>query len=65
MIEQKVVTDGQVSVPEAGRTRELEARYVELLEKRIATLELLLKDKEQFVSLVYALLNSRYSSNLW
>jgi hypothetical protein len=38
-------TSSHVLVPDATRTRELEARYIHLLEKRIAALEELVKEQ--------------------
>jgi hypothetical protein len=45
MVEDKADSHDLVLVSDATRTRELEARYISLLEKRIAALEELVKEQ--------------------
>ena len=48
----KVTAGIDFSVPDAKRTQLLEARYIELLEKRIATLERLTEEQKTIIDRV-------------
>ena len=50
MDKHEVVVEEQVTQSETKRARELEARYIELLEKRIAALETLEAEQKTLVS---------------